>query len=75
MIRFAKHNGTDYIIIDSSFEVNGLTSPLHIQINLKGVSDEDKVVLYRASSIAFNRHINITKPKQPELKKSWWKFW
>ena len=75
MIRFAKHSGIDYIVIDSSFEINGIKAPLQVQIRLEGINDKDKITLYKASSVAFNRNINLTKPKPVEPTKAWWKIW
>ena len=75
MIRFAKHGGIDYIVIDSSFEINGIKAPLQVQIRLEGINDQDRITLYKASAIAFNRNINLTKPKSTKPTKAWWRIW
>lgn len=75
MIRYAKHSGKDYIVIDSSFEVNGLSVPLHIQISVSELNENDKSIVYRTAAVAFNRHINFSKPKITVSKKPWWKIW
>lgn len=75
MIRYAKHSGVDYIIVDSSFDVNGVHAPLHIQINLTNVPDKERLVVYRTIQTAFNRHISFTKKPKIETNKVWWKFW
>ena len=75
MIRYAKHNNKEYIVIDSSFEINGLKSPLHVQINVNTFTQEEKDILYKTSSVAFNRHINFSKKPTVAPKKPWWKVW
>jgi len=74
MIRYIKNNNKDYIVIDSSFEIEGIKAPLHIQINVTDLNQESKNTIYRTAYIAFNRHINFNKPKPQSSKKPWWKF-
>lgn len=75
MIRYAKHGNRDYIVIDSSFEIEGVKAPLHIQINVTDLNQENRSIIYRTAYTAFNRHINFNKLK-PKVKKPWWKkFW
>lgn len=75
MIRYAKHNNISYIVVDSSMEINGVKAPLHIQINLKDISEDDRKIIYRTALVAFDRHINFTKQTVEKSKKRWWKFW
>jgi hypothetical protein len=74
MTRYTKHLNTDYIIVDSSLEVNGVNIPIHIQVNINKIKDEDRPKIFRIVSIAFDRHFNFNKP-QPTQKKPWWIFW
>jgi hypothetical protein len=74
MTRYTKHLNTDYIIVDSSLEVNGISMPMHIQVNISKVKDKDLPKIFRTVSIAFDRHFNFNK-HQPTQKKSWWKLW
>lgn len=74
MIRYTKYGNRDYIVIDSSFEIQGVKAPLHIQINVTDLNQENRNLIYRTAYVAFNRHINFNKPKQESFKKPWWKF-
>jgi hypothetical protein len=75
MIRYAKHSSKNYIVIDSSFEINELKVPLHIQINVNELSENDRSIIYRTAAVAFNRHIVFNKNKPTSFKKPWWKIW
>jgi hypothetical protein len=74
MIRYTKHLGTNYIIVDSSLEVNGVKVPFRLQANIKDVEEIDHAKIYRVLSIAFDRHISFDK-KSTQTKKPWWKVW
>jgi hypothetical protein len=74
MTRYTKHFNTDYIIVDSSLEVDGVVIPIHVQVNISKVKDKDLPKIFRTVSIAFDRHFNFNKP-QPTQKKPWWKVW
>ena len=74
MIRYTKHLGTNYIIVDSSLEVNGVKVPFRLQANIKDVEEIDQAKIYRVLSIAFDRHLNFDK-KSTQPKKPWWKVW
>ena len=74
MIRYTKHLGTNYIIVDSSLEVNGVKVPFQLQANIKDVEEIDHAKIYRVLSIAFDRHLNFDK-KPTQTKKPWWKVW
>ena len=74
MIRFTKHMSVNYIIVDSTIEVNGIIIPIQVQANISNVAEVDRSKVYRVLSIAFDRHINFDKPKST-TKKAWWKVW
>jgi len=75
MIRYAKHQGKDYIIVDSSIKLNDVLVPIQVQVNVTNVKEEDHPKIFRISSIAFNRVIDFDKPKPQPVKKAWYKFW
>lgn len=75
MIKFAKHNNREYVLVDSSFEVNRVTVPIHLQIDITELADHEKVLVYKTSATAFNRHIVFAKKKEEKVKKAWWKIW
>ncbi len=66
--------GANYIIVDSTIEVNGVIIPVQIQANINKVDEIDRPKVYRVLSIAFDRHLNFDKPKST-IKKPWWKIW
>lgn len=74
MIRFTKHMNTNYIIVDSSIEVDGIILPIQVQVNIDKVKAEDHNKIFRIVSTAFHRNISFDRPK-PQPKKSWWKVW
>jgi hypothetical protein len=71
MIRYAKYKSVDYIVVDSTIEVEGIAAPIQIQINIQNVREQDRNKLFRVTSVAFNRILTFNKPKA-EPKKSWW---
>ena len=75
MIRYVKHNQTDYIIIDGSIGVDDIKAPVQVQVNLKNLTEDERKIIFRISSVAFNRHIDFTKKAVEKTKKSWWKVW
>ena len=75
MIRYAKHHNKDYIVVDSSIELNGVSVPMQVQINITEVKSNERPKLFRIASIAFNRNLNFDKPKPEPVKKAWYKFW
>ena len=74
MIRYTKHQGRDYIIVDGSIKLNDVIVPFQMQVNINGVKEENRHQLLRVVSVAFNRAIDFSKPK-PQVKKVWYKFW
>lgn len=71
MIRYAKHNNINYIIVDSTLEVEGVVVPVQIQVNVQNVKEGDRSKVFRVATVAFNRHLSFNKAKA-EPKKSWW---
>ena len=71
MIRYAKYKSVDYIVVDSTIEVDGIAAPIQVQINIQNVREQDRNKLFRVTSVAFNRILTFNKPKV-EPKKSWW---
>jgi len=79
MIRYTKHQGRDYIIVDGSIKLNDVLVPFQVQVNITSAKEEKRQQLFRVVSAAFNRVIDFSKPKpqpQPQpVKKAWYKFW
>lgn len=71
MIRYAKHKDIDYIIVDTTLEVDGVVVPVQIQVNVQNVKEESRSKVFRVASVAFNRHLNFDKTKS-QPKRSWW---
>lgn len=73
MIRYAKHNSSNvnYVVVNSTLEIDGVIVPFEIQINIKNLTQDECSKVFRVASIAFNRHLNFSKPK-PQQKKPWW---
>jgi hypothetical protein len=74
MIRYTKHINTNYLIVDSTLEIDNMIIPIQVQVNINNVKEEDQHKVYKIVNTAFNRHINFNKPKQ-QPKKPWWKVW
>lgn len=73
MIRYAKHNSSNvnYVVVNSTLEIDGVVVPFEVQVNIKNLAEKDHSKVFRVVSMAFNRHLNFTKPK-PQPKKAWW---
>lgn len=74
MIRYAKHQNKDYIVVNSSIKLNDTLVPVQIQVNVTSVKEEDRYRLFRICSAAFHRVLDFEKPKS-QVKKPWWKIW
>ena len=74
MIRYTKHQGKNYIIVDSSIKLNDVLVPIQVQVNVTNIKEEHHHKIFRVSSVAFNRVIDFDKPKT-QVKKPWYKFW
>lgn len=71
MIRYTKHQGINYIIVDSTLEADGVILPIQVQVNVDKVKEIDQTKVFKLVYLTFNRPLNFNKPKaQP--KKSWW---
>ena len=75
MIRTKKHNGADYILIDTDIMVyeEGQVAtivPVQVQVRIKDVSDKQQKAIYKYTSLYFDRTFAVNKP-QPEVKKGW----
>ena len=74
MIRYTKHININYIIIDSTLEIDEMIIPIQVQININNVKEKDQHKVHRIVNTAFNRNISFNRPKR-EPKKPWWKVW
>lgn len=74
MIRYVKHGKCDYIVIDGSFQINDIKAPIQVQINVTGLSNNERLILYKSTSVAFNRNIDVTKKQDKKPLKPWWKI-
>jgi len=79
MIHYITRNGKEYYIIQTTFEAAGIQVPIQMQINVSGLSEQNKFVIRRNASLFLNRPLRINSPKPQEKqtppKKVWWKFW
>lgn len=79
MIRTKKHNGADYILIDTDLMVYeegevATIVPIQVQVRLKNVSDKHQRAIYKNTSIYFDRTFTVNKPQMKE-KKGWFASW
>ena len=75
MIRTKKYNNADYILIDTDiivYEEGQVATivPVQVQVRLKDVSDKHQRVVYKYTSLYFDRTFSVDKP-QSEAKKGW----
>ena len=79
MVRLKKHNGVEFIIIDTDIlmyeerEVSKLV-PVQVQVRLKDLTEQQQRAVYKHASMYFDRTLSINKP-QPEVKKGWFSRW
>lgn len=81
MVRIKKHNGADYVIIDTDLmlyekgEVAAIV-PIHVQVRMKDLTEAQQRAIYKNVSLYFDRTFSANKP-QPEVKekKSWFSRW
>ena len=71
VVRYVRHKNVNYIVVDSTLELDGMIVPIQMQVNIQNVKEIDRSKVFRVVSVAFNRHINFNKSKV-EPKKSWW---
>jgi len=74
MIKLTKHNGKEYIVVNTEMQAGDSTAQVLVQISLKDVSEEDKLKMYQTASLLLNRTIKRPTPK-PVVEKAWYKFW
>ena len=76
MIRFARHNNKDYVIVDTNFIIyegqETLEVPIHIRIDTTNVSKDQNLLVFKKAALLFNRSIIIKKQGVIAPKKSWW---
>lgn len=79
MVRIKKHNGVEFIIIDTDIlmyeegEVSKLV-PVQVQVRLKDLTEQQQRVVYKHVSMYFDRTLSINKP-QPKVKRGWFSRW
>jgi hypothetical protein len=75
MVRVKKHNGADYVVIDTDLmlyqdgEVATIV-PIHVQVRMKDLTDSQQRAIYRHVSLYFDRTFSVNKPEVKE-NKSW----
>ena len=74
MVKLTKHNGKEYIVINTEIQAGNSTAPVMIQISLKDINEEDKFKIYQTASLMLNRIIKRPTPKVQDTK-PWWRFW
>lgn len=74
MIKLTKHNGKEYIVVNTEMQAGDSTAQVLVQISLKDVSEDDKFKMYQTASLLLNRTIKRSTP-QPQVEKPWYKFW
>lgn len=79
MVRIKKHNGADYVIIDTDLMLyeNGEVAtivPIHVQVRMKDLTEAQQRAIYRNISLYFDRTFSVNKPEVKE-KKGWFSRW
>jgi hypothetical protein len=79
MIRTKKHNGVDYILIDTDlmvYEEGEISTivPIQVQVRLKDISEKQQRAIYKHTSMYFDRTFTVNKPQIKE-KKGWFSSW
>ena len=76
MIRFARHNNKDYVIVDTNFVIyegeESLEVPIHIRIDTTHISKNQNSLVFKKAALLFNRSIIIKKQEEITPRKSWW---
>lgn len=79
MVRVKKHNGADYVIIDTDLmlyqdgEIATIV-PIHVQVRMKDLTEAQQRVIYRNVSLHFDRTLSVNKPEVKQ-KKGWFSRW
>jgi hypothetical protein len=74
MIKYVKHGKKDYIVIDSTFQINEINCPIQVQVDVTKLKQGERLTIFRAAQIAFHRNIDVSKKKTSNEKKPWWKI-
>jgi hypothetical protein len=74
MIRFARHNKRDYVIVETYFKIEEndqiIQAPIHIRIDTTEISKDQNEIVFKKAALLFNRPL-IIKKKEVSPKK-WW---
>jgi hypothetical protein len=79
MVRVKKHNGADYVIIDTDLmlyqdgEIATIV-PIHVQVRMKDLTEAQQKAIYRNVSLHFDRTFSVNKPEVKQ-KKGWFSRW
>jgi len=77
VIRNSKHNGRDYIVVDTSLKIEKgeevISAPVHIRVDVTNLTDRDRAVVFGKVNGVFNHLLTIRSKQQPPAKESWWK--
>jgi hypothetical protein len=79
MVRVKKHNGADYVIIDTDLmlyqdgEIATIV-PIHVQVRMKDLTEAQQRVIYRNVSLHFDRTLSVNKTEVKQ-KKGWFSRW
>lgn len=79
MVRVKKHNGVEFILIDTDilmYEEGAVSKivPVQVQVRLKDLTEKQQRAVYKHASVYFDRTLSINKP-QPEVKRGWFSRW
>jgi hypothetical protein len=74
MIKLTKHNGKDYVVINTEIHAGDIKAPVMIQISLVGLNEDERYKVYQHASLLLNRIIKRP-TSTPKVEKPWYKFW
>ena len=75
MTRTVYVKGKEYYVVTTTLEVNGLSIPTQVHVDVSKLNIADKSSAQQLSNLLFNHTLRMPKPKVKSNKKPWYKFW
>lgn len=79
VIRNSRHNGRDYVIVDTTLKIEKgegtIDTPIHIRVDISKLSEIDRAIVFGKVNGMFNHPLTIKSKQKATAKKPWWKIW
>jgi hypothetical protein len=75
MTRTVYVKGKEYYVVTTTLEINGLSVPTQIHVDVSKLNKADKSSAQQLSNLLFNHSFRMPKPKAKTSNKPWYKFW